>query len=157
MTPCRECNLGRRDILSDRLNYSTQQKARCTPTILSAGPTLALPRLMLFRPLSNSLSRMADDCLTYFDHLISDSLIVRLACHFSCATTPRPNLSTVCSRMIMTLKVSNNSIPKVIAALKAFMICRAMQTSENMWCPRLDYFLYFHFYLASGHPAPAEE
>ena len=115
MTPCRECNLGRRDILSDRLNYSTQQKARCTPTILSAGPTLALPRFILFRPLSSSLSRMADDCLTHFDHLISDSLILRLAYYFSCATTPRANLSTVYSRVIMTHKVSDNSIPRMIA------------------------------------------
>ena len=121
------------------VGQATQQKAQCTPTILSAGPNLALPSFIFFRPLSCSLSGMGNDCLTHLDHLISDSLILHLAYYFSCATTPQANLSAVCSRMIMTQIVwyyiaSQEWLPK------AFIM--QSQTSENMWYQRLDYFLY---------------
>ena len=126
--------------MSDRLNYSAQQKARCIPTILSAGPTLAVPRLIQFCPLSSSVSRMADDCLTHFDHLILDSLTLHLAFYFSCTTTPQATLLTMCSGMIMRQKVSTNSILRICAqGLDA-----QSQTSRNMWCPRIDLFLYIH-------------
>ena len=108
MTPCHECNLGH------IVGQANQQEARCTPTILSAGPTLALPRLIIVLPSVELLFR-AWYFLTRFNHLISDGLTLRLPYYFSCATTPRATLPTMCSVMIMRQKVSDNSIPRMFA------------------------------------------
>ena len=124
MTLCHECKLGWRDILSDRLlnkstmhSYHTVSKTDPCPTKIDiVPPSVKLP-----------LHTWLDDLtITRFNHLISGSLTLHLQYYFNCTTTPHATLSTMCSGINMRPKVSNKSIPKMLAEGLQY-------TKQNVW------------------------
>ena len=70
-------------------------------------------------------------------NLILDSLTLHLPYYFSCAATPWANLSTMCSRMVTTHKVSDNSIPRMFAEGLQYTKpnVREYVVSEIRWLP----------------------